>query len=245
MENRGPKGKRKMGRLIPALNRAIQRESGFALPVALIVLLIITFLGISAITFTNLDVAVSRNVRNTENVFYNADNCLVLARGVLKSSRDIAVGAWSTALAGHSNGADEIVTSTTAGTDLDANTGVLKNTRTANAPGLKRGAILYNDLNVAIKDYAFGNGYCTVWVRNDAVDLKAGKYVIDSNDIVVVTAMGKSSTGAQDTIEAAISWNVLTNTSTSSPWSTIEDYPQLTMGPQNLNAAKTNLDVLP
>lgn len=240
MENHEPKGKRKMGSLVPTLSRAIKRESGFALPVALIVLLIITFLGISAITFTNLGVDVSRNVRNAESVFYTADSCLVLARGALATSHKKAADAWDTALAGHGNGADEILTAS----DRELNTGVVLNTNLDTPPGPKKGAILYNDMNQPIKDYAVGSGYCTAWVRNNAEDLKAGNYTDDTDDIVVVTAMGTNSTGARNIVQAAISWKLLSSSSSSSPFSAIEDYPQLTMGPQNLNAAKSNLDVL-
>ncbi|MDD5222772.1 MAG: hypothetical protein PHE84_02175 [bacterium] len=239
MENRETKGKQE--RKNPAgLVRMLRRQSGFALPVALVVLLVITFLGISAITFTNLDVDVSRNVRNSEFVFYTADSCLTLARGVLSQTHNLTTG-WTTTLAGHGIAADEVL----ATGDRDGNTGVVTGT-TGTPVHVKRGAILYNLAGVEILNYSVGtqagNGFCTVYVRNNREDLTASHTDVnaDTDGIVVVTAIGTSSSGAQDTIEAAISWKALT----AIPYPEIADYPQMTMGPQNLNAARANLDVL-
>jgi hypothetical protein len=245
MEKRKRTERNQQSGLIPFLVRAGRRENGFALPVALIVLLVITFLGMSAITFTNLDVDVSRNVRVGESVFYTADACLILARGVL-SKTHLATG-WDAKLTGVNTTNDEIP----AASDVDASTGVLKNTITTNtaahlpAPNIPpnrppRGAVL-NDLNgVEIRNYPLGSGFCTVYVRNNREDLKATKYTDDTDDTVVVTAIGVSSTGAKDTIEAAINWKILTGI----PYPDIADYPQMTMGPQNLNAARANLDMI-
>jgi len=235
MRNREPNGKNNGGGPIPAPRRVIGRESGFALPIALAVLLIITFLGLSAITFTNLGVDVSRNVRNAEFVFYTADSCLVLARGVLAHTHS-DVTKWNVDLAGHGITGDEILTAS----DVDTNTGVVKVVSPRTTP--RKGVILRDIIGTNIINYPVGNGFCTVYVRNNREDLKAGSLNTDTDDIVVITAVGTSSTGATDTIEAAISWAALTTTGAEYP--SIADYPQMTMGPQNLNAAKAHLDVL-
>lgn len=215
------------------LVRTLRRESGFALPVALVVLLVITFLGISAITFTNLDVDVSQNVRNSEFVFYTADSCLTLARGVLSQNHNLTTH-WSAILPAHGITGDEGLT--TAGIDYDTDTGVVISG--------KRGAILYDLTGHPIINYPVGPqtraGSCEVHIRNNREDLKAGNVNTDTDGIVVVTAVGTSSSGARDVVEAAISWKALT----AIPYPEIADYPQMTMGPQNLNAARANLDVL-
>ena len=242
MENRETKGKQKKRGLI-GLGRTLRRENGFALPVALIVLLVITFLGMSAITFTNLDVDVSRNVRVGESVFYTADACLILARGVL--SKTHVTAGWDAKLTGVHSADDEIPVSS----DLDTTTvtGVLKRTITTqknlpapDVPRPPRGAVLNDLQGVEIKNYALGSGFCTVYVRNNREDFKAGNLNNDTDDTVVVTAIGVSSTGMKDTIEAAINWKILTGI----PYPDIADYPQMTMGPQNLNAARANLDMI-
>lgn len=238
MKSRGFK-REKIKNLIKLWGKTVNSDSGFALPVALIVLIVITFLGISAITFTNLGIDVSRNIRNSEYSFYTADDCLNLGRSVLMEAH----GVFDALLAGTGTNNEEKLTST----DYIAETGaVLRNY--GDPVRQKRGVYLVDHNNTQIVNRSFGNTYCTVWIRNNEEDLKAGNLAHDTDATVVLTAEGRTSStqGSKNVVVAAIHFYDLDTTTTAWEKREIEDYPQLTMGPQNINSAEMDkaLDVL-
>ena len=183
----------------------LRNESGFVLVVTLMLLLIITFLGIAAITTTSLDVDISRNIRVANRSFYLTDGCISLARSVLEEATD-----YNVILAGHSN-PNDLKPVLADWPDAGANDGV----------------ILYDLSGTPIFAYAFSGGTITAYVRNNEDDPSLS-WDIDTDTIVVVTCKGGFGNSSQNEIVAAVAKVIIGA-------EFYGDYPQKNLGPQNLN----------
>lgn len=175
------------------------RDRGAVLIVVMMVLVTLMGLGMTALWLTNGNLQMSANVNLRSNALYVAEAGIERARAILN---DPVAPDLPTVLGGLNPGSDRVPT------QVDPVTGQPNGV----------GAVMVDQagvplLNVAYPPPTFGRdvgtgnaptatnmGTYTVWIRNDASDLRQGNYTIDTNNTVLVRSQGTAADGRTNVV---------------------------------------------
>ncbi len=169
-------------------------ERGFALVLAILSLMLLTFLGLTLATTTSTELQIATNYRWSQQALYNAEAGLESARIVLSGVADITTG-WLNQLPTQRTA---YWTDGTAPPPLDAYTGrdFYKDTCDTRG-GVGYGRVLF-DLTTRYEDVStFSgetiNGAFTIWIRRGLQVDNAGQYTdSDRNDALIIVAEGRA-----------------------------------------------------
>jgi hypothetical protein len=170
-------------------------ERGFALVLAILSLMLLTFLGLTLATTTSTELQIATNYRWSQQALYNAEAGLEAARIVLSDVADVATG-WTTQLpavrAGSwLPGAAPAPTETALGRDFERSNCDVKG-------GMGYGRVVTDGTtryeNVAVFPVLGGetlNGAFTIWIRRPLTVNNDGTYADETRqDALVVVAEG-------------------------------------------------------
>jgi hypothetical protein len=177
-------------------SRGGRREEGFALVLAILSLMLLTFLGLTLATTTSTELQIATNYRWSQQALYNAEAGLEAARIVLSGDgvADIS-GQWVSVLpavrtspAAWLAGAAPPPVETAAGRDF-------YKSDCDDRGGLGYGRVLFDGANRYENVSTFGgrtlNGAFTIWIRRNLVVGTNGQYSDDTrNDALTIVAEG-------------------------------------------------------
>jgi hypothetical protein len=177
-------------------SRCGRREEGFALVLAILSLMLLTFLGLTLATTTSTELQIATNYRWSQQALYNAEAGLEAARIVL-SGDDVAdiSGQWVSVLpavrtspAAWLAGAAPPPVETAAGRDF-------YKSDCDDRGGLGYGRVLFDGANRYENVSTFGgrtlNGAFTIWIRRNLVVGTNGQYSDDTaNDALTIVSEG-------------------------------------------------------
>ena len=186
-------------------------EPGFALILAILSLMLLTFLGLTLATTTSTELQIATNYRWSQQALYNAEAGLEAARIALSNVSDLGGTQWVGRLpAVRTTPATWAPPATPPG---PVETPVGRDFERANCDtraGVGYGRVLVDETDVRLENVSvFGgqtlNGAFTVWIRRGLALDNAGQYSDDPrNDAVVVVAEGVAPyTGASTAITRA------------------------------------------
>jgi len=171
-----------------------ETERGFALVLAILSLMLLTFLGLTLATTTSTELQIATNYRWSQQALYNAEACLEASRIALSRVADVVNG-WQNQLP-QPRTAPTWWTVGTAPGPIDVPVGrdferSICDQRAGIGYGriLIEGATRYED--VSTFDALALNGACTIWVRRDTQVDNAGQYADSTrNDVLTIVAEG-------------------------------------------------------
>ncbi len=176
--------------------RTRRSEQGFALILAILSLMLLTFLGLTLATTTSTELQIATNYRWSQQALYNAEAGLEAAKIVLSNEADVATG-WTNLLPGVRSvpawpqGSQPGPVDTPAGRDFE-------NAACDTRGGVGYGRVLadattrYENVNVfpAVAGETL-NGAFTIWVRRPLIVNIDGTYADDTRpDALVVVSEG-------------------------------------------------------
>jgi hypothetical protein len=173
-----------------------QKERGFALVLAILSLMLLTFLGLTLATTTSTELQIATNYRWSQQALYNAEAGLEAARIVLSGVADVATG-WTAHLPTARPGTWAQGPGRPG--PLDAVTGRdFERAACDDRGGVGYGRVLFDTAaryeNVAVFPAGAGqplNGAFTLWIRRPLQVNNDGTYADDTRqDAVVIVAEG-------------------------------------------------------
>jgi hypothetical protein len=195
-------------------------EQGFALVLAILALMLLTFLGLTLATTTSTELQIATNYRWSQQALYNAEAGMEAARIILSNNADLTtkwndilpqarVDAGGGALWWDEGSAPGPVETTIAGRDfynMDCDT----------RGGVGYGRVLldvatgtrYEDVSIFHGETL--NGAFTIWIRRDLQTSPTGQFadVVGDNDSLVIVSEGRApfsaSTSGTDAAAAAM-----------------------------------------
>ncbi len=183
-------------------------ERGFALVLAILSLMLLTFLGLTLATTTSTELQIATNYRWSQQALYNAEAGLEAARIVLSNVANISTE-WSNNLPTQRTSPTTWIEGSAPG-PLDPPTGRDFDKSTCDTrAGVGYGRVLF-DASTRYEDVStFSgqtlNGAFTIWVRRGLVVNNLGEYAdSDRDDALVIVAEGRAPfSGAADAFTRA------------------------------------------
>lgn len=184
---------------VAAERRARQSDAGAVLLVVMLVLLGLLGLGVTALWMTSGNLQVGSNINQRTQALYVAEAGIEKAREVLNGA---ITPDMSDLLRAHAQGGDNVPTAVDPITGQANGVGaILRDTNGTFLAGvLYPPASFGRNAGTADAPVATQMGRYTIWIRNDAAELRQGVFGTDNNNTVIVRSRGISMDGRTNVV---------------------------------------------